>query len=232
MRLCIQLTLIVLIALMAKPKSSLAQTVDDTGLWLALFAQDDFRKSEESRWKWWFDGQLRFVDDIDGLNQSIVRPGVGRKLHKNLVGWTGYAWIHTTSISMAEFEEHRIWQQLTWSTSNELWTLALRPRFEQRLVETGDDVGLRFRQFARVQRKLPSFPRLSLVCWDEVFFNMNDTDWGAESGFDQNRVFVGVGIKRHARSRLRTEIGYLNQSIDLPTNPNRSNHILAINLFY
>jgi hypothetical protein len=213
------------------PVAAQAQVEDDSGLWLALFAQDDLR-GKDCRWKWWLDSHLRFLDDADGLNQSIVRPGVGWKMSDKMTGWAGYAWIHNRTLLGAEFEEHRAWQQLTWSTSSESWSLLLRPRLEQRFVETGDDVGLRFRQFIRLQRQIPTLPRLSLVSWDELFFHCNDTDWGARSGFDQNRVFVGLGIKSQPGSRLRTEIGYLNQSIDNASNPNRSHHNLAINFFY
>lgn len=207
------------------------QDVADTGLWTAFFAQNDLG-GDSSPLKWWFDGHLRFLDDTDGFHQSIVRPGVGWKLSDELVAWGGYGWIHTEPVAGDDFEEHRLWQQLTWSRSFEDWTLALRPRLEQRFLETGDDVGLRFRQNVRLQHDLPDLPRLTFVAWDEIFFHLNDTDWGAEAGFDQNRVFVGFGWKFHPDDRVRTEIGYLNQTIDSPTGADRVNHLLSINFFY
>jgi len=231
MRRFIPLLGLVAVLLFSKLTPAEAQTVDDSGLWLALFAQDDLRLMG-NQCKWWFDGHLRFLDDVDGLNQSIVRPGLGKKIDESLTAWAGYAWIHNTPVSGVEFEEHRAWQQLTWLASHDSWTLQLRPRLEQRFVDLGDDLGLRFRQFVRLQRQFPSFPRLSFVVWDEVFFHLNDTDWGVRSGFDQNRVFVGLGMKRQPDSRMRAEIGYLNQSLEISTNPNRSHHLLAINLFY
>jgi hypothetical protein len=98
-------------------------------------------------------------------------------------------------------------------------------------LETGDDVGLRYRQFFRAQHTLPAHPQWMLVGWDELFFHCNDTDWGAESAFDQNRAFVGIGYTPSSRSNWRVEIGYLNQFIELPTANDRINHILAINFF-
>ena len=68
----------------------------------------------------------------------------------------------------------------------------MRTRFEQRFVESGNDTGLRLRQFLRAQRELPGCPPLMLVCWDEIFFDLNDTDWGQSSGFGQNRIFAGL----------------------------------------
>ncbi len=210
-----------------------AQTVHDAGQWSAIFAQGSIFADDEgeNRLKWWFDGHFRLLDDAGGFNQSIVRPGLGWSLTERTTAWVGYGWIHTSPISFDEFDEHRIWQQLTWSESYEPFKLALRSRLEQRFVETGDDTGWRFRQLIRLQHNLPAFPRLMLVSWDELFLNINDVDFGAESGFDQNRVFVGVGWKRRPENSWRIEIGYLNQVIYNPGGADRINHILSVNLF-
>jgi len=74
-----------------------AQTVDDSGLWLATFGQDRLG-GEGSKWKWWFDGHLRFFDDADGFYQSIARPGIGRAINDHWTAWTGYGWIHTINL--------------------------------------------------------------------------------------------------------------------------------------
>lgn len=217
-----------------------AQAIDDSGAWFAFFGQGDLCDVEGcdealhpagGRLKWWFDGHLRLFDDTDGFGQSIVRPGIGWALTENTALWAGYGWIETSPIAGDTFTEHRIWQQATWSDDYGDVTLALRSRLEQRFLETGDDTGLRFRQLVRAQHNLPSSPRLTLVAWDEAFFHLNDTDWGAESGFDQNRAFVGFGFKHRPDSPWRTEIGYLNQYIDNPGGSDRQNHILSVNVY-
>ena len=208
-----------------------AQVVDDVGQWNAVFAQGSLGQNTNSRLKWWFDGHLRFLEDTDGFNQSIIRPGIGWGLGKNSALWAGYGWIRTTPFVGDDFDEHRIWQQWTWSKKFDPFKVATRSRFEQRFVETGEDTGLRWRQFFRAQKSLPTNVPLTLVLWDEIFFNLNDTDWGQNSGFDQNRVFVGFGIKGSPSARWRTEIGYLHQAINQGGATDRANHILAINLF-
>lgn len=210
-----------------------AQTVNDAGLWTALFSQGDFQDIgwEIDRLRWWFDGHLRFLDDAEGFHQSIVRPGIGWALNEQSTVWVGYGWIRTSPIVGLDVDEHRVWQQWTWSRDLEPWKIAHRSRFEQRFFNLGNDTGLRFRQLFRVQHNLPVFPQLSLVGWDELFYNLNDTDWGARSGFNQNRVFAGIGFKLCPESRWRTEIGYLHQVIENPFGRDRSNHILSINLF-
>ncbi len=215
--------------------SAKGQTVNDTGEWLAFFAQGDIRSFDHlsrTPYKWWFDGQSRFLGSVDGMNQSIVRPGLGRSLSERITLWGGYAWVHNALADGDEFDEHRLWQQLLWSDSNPRRTILLRSRFEQRLLDSGDDLGLRFRQFVRFQKQLPQYSGFSLVAWDEVFFHLNDTDWGARSGFDQNRIFIGLGWTPTRDGRWRTEVGYLNQTINRSSAANQVNHIFSVSLFY
>jgi len=56
---------------------------------------------------------------------------------------------------------------------------------------------------------------------------VNDTDWGAVSGFDQNRAFLGVNAKINQQVAL--EVGYLNQYINT-RNVDRENHALSTTL--
>lgn len=69
---------------------------------------------------------------------------------------------------------------------------------------------------------------LRAVLWNETFVQLNDTDWGARSGIDQTRTFVGIGLP--VGSRVTIEPGYLNQIVYRP-GPNRMNHIAALNVF-
>lgn len=210
-----------------------AQTVDDAGLWFAAFSNGQFESlGDDSPVRWWFDAHYRLRDDVDGFNQSIIRPGLGYALNDNQVLWAGYAWVRTSPVLGNDFDEHRFWQQWTATPSIDSWRFLHRSRFEQRWVETGDDVVLRWRQLARAQRILSDCPQWSLVLWDEVFFHLNDTDWGAEGGLDQNRAFVGLGFKRCQHVKGRTEIGYLNQFINRQGGIDGLNHILSINYFF
>jgi Protein of unknown function (DUF2490) len=210
-----------------------AETVNDSGQWFALFANGDLQHDAlGDDWKWWFDGQVRFFDDTDGFGQSLVRPGIGYNVTDNATLWAGYAWIRTSPEAAEDFDEHRAWQQLTWSEQLHATKFDLRSRLEERFVETGADTGWRFRQLAAARRPLPGDSRFTFVLWDEVFFHLNDTDWGADAGFDQNRAFVGLGWKPDSDSTWRVEVGYLHQFIDRPTNDDLSNHLLSVNFFY
>lgn len=208
--------------------------LDDLGEWNALFAQGDIKtcEDEKSGYKWWFDGHLRLFDDADGFGQSILRPGLGRTLSDKSAVWAGYAWIRTSPATGADFDEHRVWQQLTWSEVLETGKLDFRSRLEERFVETGSDTGWRFRQLVALRRPFQIDPRFSFVVWDEVFLNFNDTDWGARDGFDQNRAFLGFGWKPNADSTWRIETGYLHQYVNRSARDDLSNHLFSINLFW
>jgi hypothetical protein len=218
--------------LVGASRRAAGDNVDDSGLWLAMFGNGGLHADgDESPWRWWFDGQLRYFDDFDGFGQSLIRPGVGYQLSEKLTVWTGYAWIHT-SPQGRPFDEQRLWQQLTWSEKLDPATLDLRSRLEQRFVETGSDTGWRFRQMVALRRPLASTPQYTLVAWDELFFHLNDTDWGARDGFDQNRLFLGAGWKPTPECAWRLEFGYLHQFIDRAGQRDVANHLLSLNLFW
>jgi hypothetical protein len=221
--------LCLLVLLSAFHQSTSAQTIDDVGQWSALFSQDRF--SPDSQLRWWFDGHYRLFDDSDGFGQSIIRPGIGLDVRENSALWAGYGWIRTSPIQGEDIDEHRIWQQWTWSRTVDPLKFAARTRFEQRLIESSDDTGLRLRQFVRGQKDLGPCSKRTFVVWDELFIAFNDTDWGQRSGFDQNRIFVGFGFKKHHSSKWRVEIGYMNQTVNQRGPTDRSNHVLAFNVF-
>jgi len=218
--------LTLLLVLSSFAQETKAQVIDDFGQWNAFFMQD--KVDSNSKLRWWFDGHYRMFDDTDGFGQSIVRPGLGWDIGENSTLWAGYGWIHTSPIVGDDTDEHRLWQQWTWSKKCEPFKFAMRTRFEQRIVESSDDTGLRLRQFFRFQKDLND--RSLFVVWDEIFIGLNDTDFGQRAGFDQNRMFVGFGLKNRTKT-WRTEVGYMLQTVNRQGGIDRSNHILAVNLF-
>ena len=230
-------------ALLVDPHEAQAQGVgpydnspDDTGLWLGVFDRGDISHDAlPNRYKWWFDGHARFFDDRSGYgqsSQSIVRPGIGYDLNDQATVWAGYGWIRS-SRNGTDTDEHRFWQQLTWSQQLEPVTVGVRSRLEQRFLERESETAWRFRQLLSWRHELQSAPQFSLVIWNEVFINLNNTLWGGVNGFDQNRLFFGFGRKCGSRSRSRVEIGYLYQRIQgwNSRGPTLNNHLLSVNLY-
>ncbi|WP_375393036.1 DUF2490 domain-containing protein [uncultured Sphingomonas sp.] len=173
----------------------------------------------------------RFTDDVSRFGQLLIRPSLTYKLAH---GWSltgGYAFIRTRFAGAAPHEEHRLWEQVGYTfVQNKKTALSVggRTRIEQRFRVGGDQVGWRLRQQFRAQLPLTATGSLRAVLWNETFVQLNDTDWGARSGVDQTRTFVGVGLP--VGSRITVEPGYLNQIVYRP-GPNRMNHIAALNIF-
>ncbi len=209
-----------------------ADTDNDFGAWGAVQAQGSFVNSEleQNRWLWWMEGQVRLFNDASRFGQSIIRPGVGYKLSDHISIWSGYAWIYTSPLGKDDIDEHRIWQQLSWGDAYSWGNLATRTRLEQRFVSSGNDTGWRFRQLLKYTHPIIS-NRVYLSVWDEVFVNINNTDWGANSGFGQNRAFAGIGIFIDPKHQYRFEFGYLNQFINREKSTNQMNHVISASLF-
>jgi hypothetical protein len=219
-----------LLALAAPQSDARAETRNDARLWLAAIGQGSLEPvhSKLEKWRWWLEGQVRFRDDMGTFTQGLPRVGVGYTIFPDTTLWLGYAYVRTEPAIGRDSDENRIFQQLTWSHKSEPVTLSARTRLEQRFFNTGDDTGWRFRQLFALS--VPIRNRLGLVVNDEVFVHLNDTDWGARTGFDQNRFFIGPewAVDRHRNVRVR--LGYVNQFDEIPIGPNQLNHILSLNL--
>lgn len=195
-------------------------------VWGAAFLQADLSKTVP-RLHLWLDLQPRY----GGTGAvTLVRPGLGLQLAEGLILHAGYAWVARWPEQAPSVHEHRLWEQLFFTRRfEETWDLLLRARLEQRFVTSGDDVGLRFRFMARGAWWLERDGPLALVLWDELFLGLGATDWGASSGFDQNRLFLGLAIRGLARTRF--ELGYLNLYLRRPGAEDRVDHVASFNLF-
>jgi len=154
-------------------------------------------------------------------------------LNNTTSAWLGYALVPTAApFSKITFNERRVWQQLLSTDKFSFGTPMSRSRLEERLVpRLGDDTALRFRQLLRISVPLVAASSYSVVASNEYFLNLNNADLGSRRGFNQNRAFVGMGY--NLNSKIKTEIGYMNQYINRPLTPiNRNNHILSINFYF
>ena len=100
-RWCVALLLVwVVPQLWICPDRAQAQTIDDTGCWLALFARGDIgHKNSTNQFKWWFDGHARFFDDAGGpaANAAATASATSRKRWGPSPWRRGRSW--TTSFS-------------------------------------------------------------------------------------------------------------------------------------
>jgi carbonic anhydrase len=195
--------------------------------WSAVFVNGPVEQG--NRFLFWFDGHARFRDDATELGTSIIRPGVGWRLDDRVDLWLGYARV-TGHRDGPNIDEDRFWQQSTYRIGDVLGgALSGRSRLEQRFRNSGSDTGWRARQFFYYAQRFEGTP-FSLVLANEIFFGLNDADWGQRSGYDQNRAFFGAAW--HLSPGLRLEAGYLNNNLDGgPGGSNQTNHNFQIAFF-
>ena len=184
---------------------------------------------EFERWRFSFDSPNRFTSDSRHYAQGTWRSALGYTLSPHWSAWAGYGYSRTGKpYTSTPYGEHRPFQQLVWTDRAGDFTLKYRLRLEERMPDTGDDLGLRLRHQLRISHPLAVAKPLSWIAWGEVFLNLNTTDYGARQGVDQYRGFAGLGWKWS--DRLRSEAGYLRQFAPRPGQADRVIHVLALNL--
>jgi hypothetical protein len=180
--------------------------------------------------KYMVEGLGRFGNDSSRLSLGMIRTGLGYALTDETSVWLGYAWVtYDEPFAKTPFDEHRIWQDFSGGHKYAYATLSTRSRLEQRFMDTGSQVGWRFRQRVKVSVPLVLAPDFSLVGSDEFFANLNKTNFGADDGFDQNRVFAGLGYDFNTHSKA--EVGYMNNYLRRH-GPDRMYHYLAVNVLF
>lgn len=180
--------------------------------------------------RWYMELQPRGRDDFRERDQFFIRPALIYTLAPKTSFWLGYAYVRTYVDNPLLQDEHRAWQQLL-HEFEPIDGIRLRSwtRLEQRKFESAGDIGHKIRQRVAMNIPFAHQPNLSTLISNEYHHNMNSTDYGARSGFDQNRLFLGLAWKASQQSLV--EIGYLNQFINR-RNEDAMNHVLATTLYY
>jgi hypothetical protein len=204
-----------------------AQTKEDGAIWLGVNVQG---KLGNTGLNWYAELQPRWREEGDKLNQLIIRPAIFYKLDAKSSVWFGYEKVVNHPVNKSTFDEHRLWQQYSYAFDPiDAVTIQSRTRLEERRLEDGKETGIRMRQMLKASMPLELNPKLSLIASDELFINFNDTDWGVRSGFDQNRLFAGMGYAFN--SHVKLEAGYLNQYVN-SSSIDKMNHVLSSTLSF
>jgi hypothetical protein len=200
-------------------------TEEDSRLWQTVITEGNITKNV----RWYAEVQGRWKDDFKNFDQAFFRPALNYALSEKATLWLGYVYADTKTANGHTYED-RWWQQFQYVSKYNDVTWLSRSRIEQRHLETGDKTAYRFRQQFRASWPLNGRTDLSYLVWDESFWNINDTQWTGDGGFNQNRLFAGLMWKYTPSSRL--EIGYLNQYVNGSNNaPDQMNHVLSSTIF-
>lgn len=207
------------------------ELVEDGGSWLQVVAEGSLKpvNPDWEKGRIWLEGQSRWDNDWNHWYQGMARAALGYSLSERATIWAGYTWLPTQNVGKGYIAQQDVWPAFRYVLPTSLGTLTLRTMLESNFLN-GDQVRVRPRQMIRFLHPMEFEPRLSLIGWDEFFIRLNDTKWGGQSGFDQNRAFAGFGWTFNPS--FRTELGYLNQYIEDNTHTNATmHHLIMASLF-
>jgi hypothetical protein len=196
-----------------------SRTADSDGQsWTLLAAQGHVAPKV----RLFLEAQPRVALDEGRVDRLILRGAVGCDLSRHASLWLGYGW--TPLVSPDFQDEQRPFQQLLLTHRPAGGTLINRTRLEQRLIE-GADLSLRLRHLVRFLRPVADASPWRWIVSDEVFVNLNAPDKGPAQGFDQNRLFAGVGLQE---GPTLFEAGYLHDFIARRGKPDLGRHVALL----
>jgi len=208
------------LCLIASPAG--AATQEDVGSWLNVTAIGTI-----GRVAYFAEVQPRYSAKAGQIQQVLLRPAVGYVFSPSVTGYAGYAHVILPVDGAKDRNEERLFLQLNWTLKNVAGgTILSRTRLEHRRLSNGNDTGWRMREMVRYTHPIGDPKTTRALVYLEPFFALNDTDWGARSGFDQLRSFAGFEVPLPGRSTM--DIGYLNQFINDPGGRSRMNHIASV----
>lgn len=181
--------------------------------------------SNNDRLKYYFEPQIRFIDNQYKFNQALMLAGLGYQNTFNVIWLGGIGWILTKNLQGEMRHENRLWQQINWNINTPVTVnLASRTRLEERKLTTEGQIAYRLRERFFLRIPLKSWSNHSLSFFDEVFFNLNQPGWVIQKFFEQNRAFVGIGTQLSKTTIM--DVGYLNQY--LATSPVQLDNVILI----
>ncbi len=192
---------------------------DDWQGWSTLAFKHEFTKEVEGQ----LGLRMRFDDDISRAKDLTIRPAIIVKGTDGISLGIGYDRIQAFPDGASN--EDRAWQSIGYDYRMFNIPIGHRFRVEERFIEDVSGLVVRARYRLRLKHDLTDSP-WNLEVSDEVFVNLISQDEGPESGFDQNRVFLGIG--RDLFPRVALKFGY-QAAYQEKSGEDRIDHILILN---
>lgn len=211
-----------------------AQTQSQHSGWFALFNSTKFT----GKWGMHLDVQVRSVDQLDGIRNLLVRPGITYYINKDNSATVGYCLVntytHLDGTSNTTLTENRIWEQYAFNHKLLRLSFNHRLRLEQRFIEGANDeifsqrIRYYFRGILPLQRVEKAFTNGFYAAFqNEVFLNLQHKALLNNSVFDQNRAYAAIGYR--FSKMVDVEAGYMNQAVHGAHN-NTVNNIAQLGL--
>jgi hypothetical protein len=207
---------IILVLAVAPPASSADQ---DLQQWSLVFVNQDFGE----RWAASFQIENRMSDNASEFNELILKPGGYYSFTPELKLGVGYK--HQKKNN--QHNEEDIWEELFYTPGDWRgfsWTHQVR--LEQRYIGGVSGTIHRLRYLVHAARPFASNPNRYFAASQATRFNLNGQGEGPVQGFEQNRLYFGVGFK--TTPRLNIEFGYLWRYERQRDGSNLSDHVIRL----
>jgi len=216
-----------LLCLMILITSNPAHASDNLNSDLQQWSVVTLEGPQDQKLRGYLEIQPRLNEGLTGIQRIIIRPAILYEPKRNWTVGLGYAWIPTFD-KREQIDEHRLWQQLRHVKPFSRWSVENRLRTEQRFIEKAGGVTHRARHQIRVTRRLGEKGRWYLAGYNELFVNLDDPAGSASAGYDQNRLYLGIG--RQLSKPVRTEVGYLLNHVRVADSTDLFNHAAVLQL--
>ena len=199
-----------------------------TGPSPAVGAEQDFQSWNvveythriDDSWALGMQGEVRLEDNISQYSEIILKPAAYYYFSDEF--YLGFGYKHITKNEKAD--EKDIWQELYLKQPLDKLELVHQVRLEQRLIDDIHGVIPRLRYL--IEANYSFRENMYLAASEAARFNLADKGTGPVSGFEQNRLYFGLGV--HANATTRLEVGYLWRYEKERSIPNRSDHAIRI----
>ena len=183
--------------------------------------------SNGEKWTFSFQTETRLKERISEFEKQVYKPAIN--IHFNETWWLslGHKWIDRNSQILGD--EHEPWQELHYNKTIDDLSSGFQLRLEERFIQNIDGVLPRLRLLQHLSHPIGESPNY-VTGFGAIRFNLDEKGEGPVSGFEQSRIFVGLG--RHIGERVQLEGGYLWQYERERTVENRSNHVIRFFLVF
>jgi hypothetical protein len=188
----------------------------DLEQWSVAFANHDY----DGNWSNSLQLETRFSDNKNGLKEVIFKPSGYYRFNPTAQLGFGYKY----QFKRDNPDEQDLWQEFHYRTPVGKYGINHQFRLEQRFIDNIDGMIPRVRYL--IHTSIPLGAHRYIALSEAVRFNLTDKGEGPVDGFEQNRIYAGVGFR--ANRRLKLEVGYLWQYERQRIGPNESNHVLRM----
>lgn len=165
----------------------------------------------------------RFQDDIHLFSELVVKPALNYHFDDHWGLSVGYKFIDKNS----KPNEHDPWQEVFYTTKHGDLVSKIQLRLEERLIGGIDGVLPRVRLLGHLAHPIGDSP-FYVAGWGAVRFNLDDKGKGPVSGFEQLRLYAGVG--HYVSDHAKLELGYLWRYEEKRVPASQSDHVIHLQL--